>query len=142
MEKKLKICHGCSTEKLIWKNHNGKKYCKDCWYAHPDKGLKSLKASKPINKVSGTMEKKLAAYSSIRKIYLKDNLLCKAKLPGCMGQATDIHHMAGRGKFLLYVPYFLAVCRICHSKIESDHQMAKELGFSLSREEQHNKKDE
>ena len=29
--KKLKVCSGCHEEKVIWKNHEGNKYCQYCW---------------------------------------------------------------------------------------------------------------
>ena len=28
---KKKICSGCEEEKMIWKNHEGNKYCQYCW---------------------------------------------------------------------------------------------------------------
>lgn len=29
--KKLKVCSACQEEKVIWKNHEGNKYCQYCW---------------------------------------------------------------------------------------------------------------
>lgn len=43
---------------------------------------------------------------------------CEARLPGCTGRATEVHHKAGRrGKLLLYEPLLMSVCSACHSYI-------------------------
>ena len=150
MEPKLKKCSGCNELKHIWKKHNRDLYCKDCWYRNPEsrktplerRKEKKLMAKKPINKKSSRQEKLDTLYSTLREYYLKSNKFCKAKLPGCQINATDIHHKAGRGTFMLDESTFLAVCRICHGQIEEDPVMAKAMGFSLSREETHGNKEQ
>jgi hypothetical protein len=150
MQAKLKKCSGCDEIKHIWKKHNRNLYCKDCWYRHPEsrktelerRKEKKLLAKKPLNKKSSKQEKLNAIYLLLRADYLKANRFCKAKLSGCQLNATDIHHKAGRGKFMLDQSTFLAVCRICHNQIEENPIMAKEMGFSLSREEAHGNKEQ
>jgi hypothetical protein len=142
MQVKLKKCSKCGEQKQIWKRHNRELYCKDCWAQHPDKGKKPLQAKKPISKKSSKQEKLDALYSVLRETYLKANPFCKAKLHGCQINATDVHHMAGRGKFMLDQSTFLAVCRICHNQIEENPVMAKAMGFSESREEAHGNKEQ
>lgn len=137
MQTKLKQCNGCEELKHIWKKHSRKLYCKECWYKHPDRDKKPEKAKKPINKKSSKQQKLDILYSTIRETYLKTNPFCKAKLPGCNLNATDIHHKCGRGRYMLDTTTFLAVCRICHGKIENDPVMAKAMGFSESREEKY-----
>jgi len=142
MQVKLKKCSKCGEQKQIWKRHNRELYCKDCWAQHPDKGKKPLQAKKPISKKSSKQEKLDALYSVLRETYLKANPFCKAKLHGCQINATDVHHMAGRGKFMLDQSTFLAVCRICHNQIEENPVMAKAMGFSESREEAYGNKEQ
>ena len=142
MQIKLKKCSKCGEQKQIWKRHNRELYCKDCWAQHPDKGKKPLQAKKPISKKSSKQEKLDALYSVLRETYLKSNPFCKAKLHGCQINATDVHHMAGRGKFMLDQSTFLAVCRICHNQIEENPVMAKAMGFSESREEAYGNKEQ
>ena len=135
MQAKLKTCNGCEAEKLIWKRHEGKRYCKDCCYSLNINSKPTKKANKPLSKKSDKQTKLDAAYSIIRASFLKANPFCKAKLPGCTIVATDVHHKAGRGVYMLDSTLFLAVCRICHNQIEENPIMAKEMGFSVSREE-------
>ena len=80
-------------------------------------------------------------YSTLRETYLKTNPFCKAKLPGCQLNATDIHHKCGRGRYMLDTTTYLSVCRICHGKIENDPVMSKAMGFSESREEKYGNKE-
>jgi len=50
------------------------------------------------------------------------------------GEATDVHHMAGRvGEKLLDTDTWLPCCRPCHLFIESHPVAARELGLSESR---------
>lgn len=136
MQTKKKKCDGCQTDQHIWKRFEGKKYCKSCWAIHPNRDKKSqLKQTKKLNPISNKQEKLNAAYSVLRKIFLEQNPFCKAKLNGCTLLATDVHHMAGRGIFMLDTTLFLSVCRSCHGILETNPIMAKELGFSVSREE-------
>lgn len=143
MQVKLKKCNGCEEDKLIWKRHEGQKYCKDCYYRLNLKDKPSKKPNKPLSKKSSKQAKLDAAYSIIRESFLKSHPFCKAKLPGCQLKSTDVHHMAGRGIYMLDTTLFFPVCRICHNQIEGNPIMAKEMGFSMSRDEIRNsQKDE
>ena len=139
LQAKPKKCDGCETIQPIWKRNGGKRYCKQCWNSHDIKGLSSTKkptARKPLAAKSSKQEKLDVLYSTIRGTYLKMNPLCKAKLPGCQLNATDVHHMVGRiGERLLDTSNFLSVCRTCHNWIEVHPAEAKTLGLSKSREE-------
>ena len=73
-------------------------------------------------------------YNKERKLYLKANNQCEAKLQGCKKVATQIHHKKGRvGKLLTDVRYWLPVCEDCHRRIEDNPKMAYEKGLSLKR---------
>lgn len=50
-----------------------------------------------------------------------------------MGAATDVHHMRGRGKYLLDESTWKALCRSCHSAVENHPEMAVKNGLSSSR---------
>lgn len=79
------------------------------------------------------MEKNLKDYNALRRLFMIGNPSCQAKLVGCGGKATDVHHKAGRGENLLKIGTWLAVCRSCHQWIEEHPAEAKELGFSENR---------
>jgi len=72
-------------------------------------------------------------YSKLRSAFLVVHSICQAKLVGCTGKATDVHHKAGRGENHLNISTWLAVCRSCHRWIEEHPNEAKELGLSQSR---------
>lgn len=56
------------------------------------------------------------------------------QVDGCCRYAQEVHHRKGRlGDLLTDTKYFLAVCGICHNKIELQPKWAKENGYSVSR---------
>lgn len=131
---KQKLCISCQKMTVIWKNHNGEKYCKSCWGCHPESKVKQKpKKQYTIPKVSGKKAKLDRAYSVMRKTYLDLHSVCMAHLPMCTLKSSDIHHMRGRGQYHLDTTTWIAVCRQCHSWIEEHPIQAKELGLSESR---------
>lgn len=89
---------------------------------------------KPIRRYSKKRQKEERSYSTLRKQFLEENPECGAKLKNCRGEATDIHHMAGRvGDNLLETDSWLACCRPCHLWIEAHPKQSKQLGLSESR---------
>ena len=91
------------------------------------------KPNKPINKISDKQAKLNAAYTVLRKQFLKDNPYCKACLPGCTFIATEVHHKKGRGEFMLDTSTWLPSCHNDHVWIELDPVEAKILGLSEDR---------
>jgi RNA polymerase subunit RPABC4/transcription elongation factor Spt4 len=123
---KLKKCAGCNQLKHIWKSHGKEKYCQQCWY--------SVEKPKSISPVSAKRQGEMDEYGKRRIAYLAMFSTCQAGLVECTGQATEIHHKAGRvGELYTKVSNFLAVCRNCHRFIEENPEEAKELGLSESR---------
>lgn len=139
MKPSKKFCDGCKTEQFIWKNERGNRYCKNCWSrvqsVTASKNIKPTIARKPIaprSKKRATQERE---YSKLRKDFLLSSPTCQAKLPTiCTIHATDIHHTKGRISDLLTdTNFFLAVCRACHTWIETHPIESKELNFSISK---------
>jgi len=91
---------------------------------------KAQKQKKAIKQVSDKRKKENTLYSCLRKQFLTDNPLCKV----CGYKANEIHHKKGReNSLLIYVRYFLSVCRDCHTEIELNPLWAKENGYSINR---------
>jgi len=131
-----KPCDGCGIEKVIWKNHQRKRYCKQCWSAHSaSNNSKPTKKQKALPSRSQKRIKQDAEYSVKRKIFLSSHPLCKANLSSiCTKQSTDIHHIAGRmGDLYLDETNWLALCRSCHMWIENNLKYAREMGLSKSK---------
>jgi hypothetical protein len=83
---------------------------------------------KPIRRVSKKHAAELRTYSELRKQFLTDRPYCEARL--CKGSlATEIHHMAKRGKNLNNVATWLPVCRCCHVYIEEHKSWARANGL-------------
>lgn len=132
IQPKKKNCDCCKTEQFIWKNHDGNKYCKQCWSKEYSTPL-SKKAPKPIKPKADKQDPLDKLYSIIRKDFLSLHSGCQARLQGCSLQSTDVHHKKGRGLYYLDKTTWLSVCRSCHNWIELHPKEAKELNFSLNR---------
>ena len=126
IQAKLKKCAGCSQLKHIWKSHKKDKYCKECWY--------TIEKPKSISPVSKKRQGEMDKYSTLREAFLVAKPRCEAKLVGCTGVSTDVHHSKGRvGDNYLNIGTWKALCRSCHSYVETHPEEAKELGLSESR---------
>lgn len=136
MQVKLKKCANCNLDKVIWKNHEGKKYCKDCWYS--DQTIKTPSNKRPIKPKSDKKDILDVLYSKMRKEFLSEpqNSTCKAKLPGCMGQFKEnltVHHTKGRGLYYLDKTTWIPLCLSCHEWVETHPKEAREMNLSQSK---------
>jgi len=133
MLSKLKMCTGCNKLKHIWKSLGKKeKLCQECWSnIQPPKSID--RSTTKIAPVSKKKKEELSVYSKLREAFLVAKPHCEAKLVGCTGISTDVHHKKGRGEYMLKVGTWLAACRSCHTYIELHPEEAKELGLSESR---------
>ena len=103
----------------------------------PAKGTKPGKSpKKPFPKRIKAATKKRAkqnrAYTPLKKKFLIANPTCQANLDGCTIKSTDLHHIGGRkGKDLLKVEDFAALCRNCHDLIHNklSAEKAKLIGM-------------
>jgi hypothetical protein len=105
--------HGKSYPKVSKPQENGNK---------PIKGLR---------KVSLKRGKENREYLKLRQLFLTANPKCQV----CREKkAVDVHHKRGRiGQLLTDIKHFLAVCRGCHTRIETNPLWAKEQGYSEQR---------
>jgi hypothetical protein len=136
MQVKLKKCSSCELDKVIWKNSQGKKYCKDCWYSQEVVKLPSN--SRPIKPKSDKKDVLDVLYSKMRKEFLSEpsNSTCRAKLPGCMGQFKEnltVHHTKGRGLYYLDKKTWIPLCLSCHEWVETHPKEAREMNLSQSK---------
>lgn len=90
------------------------------------------KKKQPIPKVSKKRQSKEREYQKLRRAFLEKNPVCQVK--ECRRFANDVHHKKARiGDLLTDVSHFMAVCRLCHQKIELNPKWAIENGYSVSR---------
>jgi hypothetical protein len=94
---------------------------------------KPVYSTKAIKQVSTRQQRLLADYAAQRKVFLKNRPVCEAALTNCTFVATDLHHVRGRGEYLLDERYFLPLCRNCHTWINEHPAAAIEKGFCISR---------
>jgi len=128
---KLKECDVCHKPSLIWKNHEGFRYCKYCWSCHKSNLDKPQKPKQSeIPRVSSKRKKKDQEYLKLRERYLTENPLCMIKVNGCANGATDVHHTyagSNREAFYLVQSTWLAVCRNCHDWIHANPADARTM---------------
>ncbi len=99
-----------------------------------ERAEKAEKVAKPIKKVSSNRKQLDREYSKSRKLFLKEHPMCEAKVKGCKKVAEEIHHKRGKiGDNYLNIGTWIAVCRTCHTWIETHPAEAKEKGLSASR---------
>ena len=130
--KKLKECDGCQKMTVIWKNHEGFRYCKQCWSCHKSKNNTQKPTNSGIPLVSSKRKKKDAEYLKLRERYLTDNQLCVIKVAGCTNGATDIHHTfagSNRDAFYLIQSTWKAVCRNCHDWVHNHPEEARIMNW-------------
>lgn len=109
--------------------------------------LKPVSAKRvKINRIYSALRKKFLAEHPYCQWTLKENNMDEAAVVKFGGWArnglnmlvsfpasVDIHHMKGRGKYLLDTSTWMAVSRAAHDKIHSDPKTAYEKGYLLPR---------
>jgi len=132
MKVKLKECDGCHKETVIWKNHEGYRYCKLCWSCHNSKDNTQKPTKSAISQVSSKRKKKDQEYLKLRNRFLTDFSLCQIAVKGCSINATDVHHTyagVNRDAFYLVQSTWLAVCRNCHDFLHLNPKLSREMGW-------------
>lgn len=137
MKIKPKTCAGCGKERPIWKNFQGERFCKTCWFSRKPSALKELPKPKRIKSVAEKREVLNELYSEMRKKFLAkpENSTCRAKLKGCTGSYEEltVHHTKGRGIYLLDISTWIPLCLSCHRWVTDHSEEANALGLSESR---------
>lgn len=122
MIQKLKECKNCKVPSKLF----SKGLCKLCWtklFAKP------IKRDNKLHKISQNEKERQRKYRELSRIYLLEHSICEV----CgTKKSEEIHHKAGRIGNNLF-QHFLAVCRLCHRKVEENPTWAKENNFSISR---------
>jgi hypothetical protein len=140
MKIKLKLCDGCGEHKRIFKNvtEDGvrKRLCTWCSKAYDANQKPKHKPTKPRKSIAPRSPKRAKQerqYSKEAKQFKEDNPHCNAAIPGvCTGLTFDVHHKGGReNDLLLYVPWWLATCRMCHDWIHANPKEARELNLLI-----------
>lgn len=118
-----KVCinEGCDNPR--W----GKGFCKFHQYLRNDKTVKPKKKQKSFRVISESLEAKLKVYRPLRDKYMREHPECEI----CNNPSQDLHHKAGRGKFLSDVTTFMAVCRRCHNYIHENPKKSRESLYLL-----------
>lgn len=128
---KISTCVTCSKTKPIY----AKKMCGWCYEKQRNK-MPLKQAKKPIKQFSKKSLDNLKRYRILRDKYLKENPVCQ--YPGCQSRDVTLHHRRGRvGAYLTDKRFFSALCWPHHQHIELNPDLAKQLGLSLSRLENH-----
>lgn len=86
-----------------------------------------------MNQVSERSKGRVSEYNAKSRRFKKENPVCQARLQGCTQTTVDVHHMKGRGKYLLDETTWLPVCRNCHDTIHQYPKESKELGLLISK---------
>lgn len=147
IQPKKKICDGenCKELKIIWKRHEGKKYCKECWMRIKSKELAANSSKvKPTNNNkkqyflpprSEKRSKEERIYQAKRLIFLSRNPMCKMAIPGlCLGKANTIQHLKGRvGELFLDESEWIPACWPCHQYADTHPEEAIEKGWAKLR---------
>jgi len=98
-----------------------------------------MKRRTPIRKVSKKMAVIKRQYMKQRAVFLEAHPWCEVYAGlGVQSPATDIHHMKGRGKYMLDETTWMAVCRGAHTYIHDNPSWAREMGYILPRSDTHN----
>jgi len=134
---KKKICDGCDTEQIIWKNHQGQRFCRSCWLRDNSAPLPK-KLPKPIKPKSDKKSIQDQLYTVLRNKFFQDdnNKSCKARLEGCTLVASDVHHLysgSSRSEHYLNVKEWIPVCRNCHTKIHDDLTKDEAIALNLKK---------
>lgn len=75
------------------------------------------------------MRNRKAIYATLQPKFLSENPNCWR----CACKGTELHHKGGRhGEWLIYWPWFVALCSECHRWATDNKQEAIRDGFSIS----------
>lgn len=89
-----------------------------------------------LNSRSSSPKKKIERelYQKLRKKYLREHHKCECgtKEKPCHKRSEDIHHKAGRGRYLNRQDTWMAVARSCHDRIHQNPKESYERGHLIN----------
>ena len=91
---------------------------------------------KPRQRIKPKSSKRISEaviYDRLKREFFAKNPFCRVQF--CGQPATDIHHKARRGRFLLRTDTWMSCCRPHHDQIEANPAWAKENGYLLTPEQ-------
>lgn len=112
--------------------------CRSHWLMEYGRSLKR-KALLPrntskIKPISDKREGRMRIYKVLADAFKEAHPNCEARLEGCEGKTTEVHHKAGRENYMLIdAREFLAVCSKCHRWITDHSKEAIEMGLCKRR---------
>lgn len=95
------------------------------------RSTKPLKRSgKPISRFSKRKMAERRQYAKRAKAFKVAHPVCAGQIPTvCTGFTHDVHHVFGRGKYLLVESTWLPLCRGCHTHIHLHPGTARTLNL-------------
>lgn len=106
----------------------GKGYCSRHQHLRTDKKL--VKAIKQYSSKRMLLNK---LYDAEARQYRKEHPECAINSPVCTKRTQGVHHVKGRGKYLLDKKYWKPACNPCNHYVEVHHQWALDNGHKESR---------
>lgn len=85
-----------------------------------ERQAKKSKVAKPVNKVSEKKAAELKEYAKLKKEFLNHKMKCELVLPGCFVSSYEVHHTSLSEKNFLNTDTWMAICRSCHKKVETE----------------------
>lgn len=83
-----------------------------------------------LRKISKKRVRHNLVYQKAKRIYMRDHPICEA----CICHPSEsLHHRKGRISHLSNPEFFMAVCNLCHQKIELNRKWDFEMGYLLDR---------
>lgn len=110
-----------------------KKYRPALWTTLPRYAKRCSRSKLPrarLRPISARQSARLSIYAVRKRAYLKRHPICKVCLTR---KSTDVHHVKGRGPYLLTERWFMALCRTCHQDIHDNPKAAFAKGYLVSR---------
>lgn len=101
--KELQLCASCNLERR-----------------KAERNSKKVKVVHQVKKVSESKAAELKEYAILKKQFLETKMACEIRLPGCFMNSFEVHHCSISESNFLNTNTWLAVCRNCHSKIETE----------------------
>lgn len=93
MEQKKKPCAGCGEMEFIWKNFEGKKYCRRCAYK-----ISTTKDNKPRKQISNR-KKPTGELRLFQKIYAEVNGVCEITGVFLPFNVNNFAHILSKGAY-------------------------------------------